>query len=111
MFLSIIIWFYSDLSFLYKLIIFVFLVLYFILNIEIGKGLKKLKKWSFIVAIILCLLQTISVFLGYSDFSIFTIACIVAITLLLTVKNLFWREENITYDDEINITRFTSRPL
>lgn len=101
MLLSILIWFYGDLTFLYKLIIFFFLVLYFVLNIEIGKGLKKLKKWSFIVAILLCFTQTIYVFIGYADFSLFTIACIVIITLLFTVKNLFWKEKPNVYDDEI----------
>jgi len=100
MFLSMIIWFYADASFLYKLILLIFLVLYFILNIEIGKGLKKLKKWAFIVSIILCVLQTILVFIGYSDFSLFTIACVVVITLLLTLKNLFWRDKNDIYQNE-----------
>jgi hypothetical protein len=101
MLLSIVIWFSKEESFTYKLVFFVIMVLYFVLNIEIGKGLKKLKKWSFVAAIILCLLQTISVFIGYSDFSLFTIASIIVVTLLFTVKNRFWKDDNDIYKDEI----------
>lgn len=101
MLLSILIWFYGDVSFTYKLLLFLFLVLYFVLNIEIGKGLKKLKKWSFVVAVLLCIVQTISVYFGYSNFSIFTIATIIVITLLFTVKKYFWRDEVNNYPDEI----------
>lgn len=101
MLLSILIWFLTDFEFIYRLLLFLFLVLYFILNIEIGKGLKKLKKWSFIVAIVLCIIQTISVYFGYSNFSLFTIASIVVMTLLFTVKKYFWREMVSNYPNEI----------
>ena len=90
---SILIWFLTDIEFLYRLVLFLVLVMYIVLNIEIGKGLKKLKKWAFIVAVILCSIQTIFVLFGYTRFSLFTIAAIVVITLLFTAKQYF---ENAT---------------
>lgn len=89
MFLSIAIWFLDEISFEVKLIACLIFVFYFILNIEIGKGLKKLKRWAFITALILCFLQALSVFFGTSEFSLFTIFGIVVLTLLFTVKNYF----------------------
>lgn len=100
MFLSILIWFYDDKTLTFRLLFFLFLVLYFILNIEIGKGLKKIKKWSFFVAIILCIAQTILVLIGYSTFSLFTIFSIVVMTLLITLKKYFWMLPNDNTEDK-----------
>ena len=100
MLLSIIVWFIPDKEISDRIILFIVLVLILIMNIEIGKGLKNLKKWSYVVAIILCIIQSIFFYLRYTHVSVFTIGAIVVMTLLFTVKNYFWNEiKNINMDD------------
>jgi len=93
MLFCIIVWFLPIKSIIIKIFLFIFIILYFILNIEVGKGLKELKKWSFIVAVIICFLEPLGVILGITKILPITILGLIVLILLLTVSKLFWNSE------------------
>lgn len=94
MLLCIGIWFFPLKSLTIKVVLFIWFIFYSILSIEVGKGLRKIKKWAFIVAIIICLLEPIAVIFNLIKISPITYFGSLVIILLLTLVNLFWSTNN-----------------
>ena len=101
MVLSIALWFLPKWTIIMKIFIFILIVLLCVLNIEVGKGLKKLKKWSFIAAIIMSFLQPLSTILAQSKILLLNIFGLIVFILLLTISKLFWHSEDKTYKQDI----------
>lgn len=101
MILCVALWFFPIKSITMKILFFVFVVLYSILNIEVGKGLRRLKKWSFIVAIIICLLEPLAVIFNITEISLLTFFGSIVIILLLTLAKLFWQPQTEIYNQNI----------
>jgi hypothetical protein len=101
MILCVALWFFPIKSITMKILFFIFIVLYSILNIEVGKGLRRLKKWSFIVAILICILEPLAVIFDITEISPLTFFGSIVIILLLTLAKLFWQSQTEIYNQNI----------
>jgi len=102
MILCVVLWFFPIKSIMMKILFFIFTVLYSILNIEVGKGLRRFKKWSFIIAILICILEPLAVIFNITEISPLTFFGSTIIILLLTLAKFFWQTQTeISNDDSL----------
>jgi len=100
--LGVLVWFFPIEDFTIKIYTFIAFVLFTILNIEVAKALRQLKKWAYFTAIIICLLEPLAAMLNIVDLSAITIFGSLIIIFLITLRKSFWCSKIANNNHEFN---------